>query len=439
MLGIQQRLRQRFPFLLQSAAPHSRTGRYDLLLGDCSERLNDEAALDALAAAYRVDAAPAADEGLPFAGGWFFYLAYEAAALFEPVLRLPASTDGLPRAVAVRCHSALIVDHVRGCCHAVTDLGAHALRELDQLLASAIDAPPVVDDGGWQAPPTVHEDDPQRYLDGVRRVQAYLAAGDAFQVNLSRQWRTGAGGLRADQWFARLRRSNPAPFAALAMLPEAAIISSSPERLVLIDPRADGMRVETRPIAGTRPRGATAGEDEALRRALINHVKERAEHVMLIDLERNDLGRVCQPGSIQVDELMSLESYTHVHHIVSNICGRLRPECGPAAVLRAVFPGGTITGCPKVRVMEIIAEIEGQGRGPYTGSVGYLSRCGRMDSNILIRTMVLSADQLSFRAGGGIVMDSDPVRELAEARSKAKGLLMALAGQTAPISGPRNG
>ena len=184
--------------------------------------------------------------------------------------------------------------------------------------------------------------------------------------------------------------------------------------------------METRPIAGTRPRGSSEIRDQAYSSELLSHPKERAEHVMLIDLERNDLGRVCQPGSIEVNELMVLESFAHVHHIVSNVRGRLRPGVAPGEVIRAVFPGGTITGCPKVRCMEIIAELEGSGRGAYTGSMGYLNLDGSMDLNILIRTMVVAGGRLGFRAGAGIVADSVPQRELEETRAKARGLLLAL-------------
>jgi anthranilate synthase component 1 len=185
-------------------------------------------------------------------------------------------------------------------------------------------------------------------------------------------------------------------------------------------------RASTRPIAGTRPRAANDTEDDALLRELIAHPKERAEHVMLIDLERNDLGRICEPGTVEVDEMMVLESYAHVHHIVSNVRGRLRHDVDPGDTIRAVFPGGTITGCPKVRCMEIIAELEGVPRGAYTGSFGYLNRDGSLDLNILIRTMVMQGNTLSFRAGCGIVADSEPVAELSETEAKAAGLLKAL-------------
>ena len=184
--------------------------------------------------------------------------------------------------------------------------------------------------------------------------------------------------------------------------------------------------ISTRPIAGTRPRGEDERSDQGLARELRAHPKEQAEHVMLIDLERNDLGRICEPGSVEVDEFMVLESYAHVHHIVSNVRGRLRSDISPGQVIAAVFPGGTITGCPKVRCMQIIGELEGEARGAYTGSLGYLNRDGSMDLNILIRSMEFRADSLVLRAGAGIVADSIPERELEETRAKARGVLRAL-------------
>jgi anthranilate synthase component 1 len=222
--------------------------------------------------------------------------------------------------------------------------------------------------------------------------------------------------------YRRLRAANPSPFAALLRDGGFAALSSSPERLVEIR----GSAVSTRPIAGTRPRGATPQADAALIRSLLDNEKERAEHVMLIDLERNDLGRVCVGGSVRVDEYMSVESYAHVHHIVSNVSGRLRKDVSPVQVIRALFPGGTITGCPKVRCMEIIAELEATGRGAYTGSMGYLNRDGSCDLNILIRTITARDGRFAFRTGAGIVADSNPAQELAETRAKAEGLLRAL-------------
>ncbi|HER35378.1 MAG TPA: aminodeoxychorismate synthase, component I, partial [Halothiobacillaceae bacterium] len=258
-------------------------------------------------------------------------------------------------------------------------------------------------------------------------------AGDVFQANLSHAWRFRlASGVSSAAVYDALCRRNPAPFAAWYRQPEGEIVSSSPERLLRV---ADGL-AETRPIAGTRRRDPDPERDRELIEQLQAHPKERAEHVMLIDLERNDLGRVCEPGSVRVDELMVVESYAQVHHLVSNVVGRLSAASSPLAALAACFPGGTITGCPKVRCMEILAELEQAGRGPYTGSLGYLSNHGRMDSNILIRSLFLAPDgQGEFRTGGGIVADSDPARELDETYQKARGVLDALGGETALAAG----
>jgi len=279
----------------------------------------------------------------------------------------------------------------------------------------------------WQPPLVLDEDESRRYTDGVARVLDYLVAGDTFQVNLSRSWSARfEAKLDPAALFQRLRDNNPAPFAGVFAGENWAVVSASPERLVSVR----GEVVETRPIAGTRAR--FTGDDDAARiRELVGHPKERAEHVMLIDLERNDLGRVCTPGSVEVDELMTVESYAHVHHIVSNVRGHLRADATPGAVIRAVFPGGTITGCPKVRCMQIIAELEGEGRGAYTGAMGWLNRDGDLDLNILIRSAELESDAvegdlLRFRTGAGIVADSDPQRELEETRAKARGMLRAL-------------
>jgi anthranilate synthase component 1 len=275
----------------------------------------------------------------------------------------------------------------------------------------------------------IQEEDPERYTQRVLRAQQYILAGDIYQANLSRRWSVQlAPGTTAGQVYGLLRAANPAPFAALLQFGGLTLLSSSPERLV----RIEQGRVDTRPIAGTHPRGATPAEDQQLAAQLLAHPKERAEHVMLIDLERNDLGRVCTAGSVHVDEYMGVETYAHVHHIVSNVTGQLRPGLGPVDVLRAVFPGGTITGCPKLRCMEIIAELEGEAREAYTGSMGYINLDGSADFNILIRTMMMAGGQISFRAGAGIVADSDPQRELQETRAKARVLLLALG-----VSSPR--
>ncbi len=431
-------LPRRFPFLLESAAGGP-LDRYSLLLRSAGERLTLTADhgleytgagslpgngfLDALDAWYQRERRPDDGEVLPFLGGWFLYLGYELAGEIEPRLDLPAAGDGLPIALADRCDGAVIIEHgdsPRGWLVAENKAVMAAMEdELFHIDRDSTTQLTVLDE--LSAEPAAD------FETAVRRIQEYLLAGDVFQVNLSRGWR-GRFEPRVDplRLYRSLRTANPAPFGGLMLLDELALLSSSPERLVEVR----GREVQTRPIAGTHPRGSTPEQDAALAKEMLAHPKEQAEHIMLIDLERNDLGRVCEAGSVEVDELMVLESYTHVHHIVSNIRGRLRKAVTPVDVIRAVFPGGTITGCPKVRCMEIIAELEHRGRGFYTGSMGYLDRRGRMDLNILIRSMLLAGSELSFRTGAGIVADSEPSREVAETVHKARGLLAALGGSS---------
>jgi anthranilate synthase component 1 len=258
----------------------------------------------------------------------------------------------------------------------------------------------------------------------VARIAAYVRHGDVFQVNLARRWqaRLARPPVPADL-HAALMCHNPAPFGGLADFGDCSIVSSSPERLVRV---RDGA-IDTRPIAGTRARASDPEADARQRAELLATAKERAEHIMLVDLERNDLGRVCEPGSVEVPALLELTSYAYVHHLESTVRGRLRADADPVAVLRALFPGGTITGCPKVRCTQIIRELEPSPRLAYTGSMGYLNRDGSLDLNILIRSFMLEGRRLTFWAGAGIVADSVAERELEETRAKAKGLLRALA------------
>jgi anthranilate synthase component 1 len=429
----------RYPVLLESTssglAVAGAQGRWDLLLATDGDSLQltpegvirdhagiavDGDFLSALDARWRTEQIPREEPRWPFRGGWALFLGYELAAQVEPVLRLPHAPGRLPVALALRCPAAVLRDRSSGDCVAIAEAGhAEWLERIIIDIDAARTLPPMPH---WQPPVEMDEADPARFTDGVERVLDYLAAGDVFQVNLSRDWQARFDRpLDPAALHARLRAANPAPFAGLFAGEGWAVVSSSPERLVSVR----GDVVETRPIAGTRPR--FAGDDDIARvRELIGNPKERAEHVMLIDLERNDLGRVCMAGSVEVDELMTVESYAHVHHIVSNVRGRLRSDATPGDVIRAVFPGGTITGCPKVRCMQVIAELEGQGRGAYTGAFGWLNRDGDLDLNILIRSAEVEDDRLRFRTGAGIVIDSDPQRELDETRAKARGMLRAL-------------
>jgi anthranilate synthase component 1 len=440
LLALHRLAPERYPMLLESVASGTAQGRWDLLLVADGGGLRLDAQgrtstldgqpvqgdfLAALDSDWHANRIPREEPRWPFRGGWALLLNYELAGQVEPVLALPPGDAAVPVALALRCPAAILRDRATGECVALAETGATALLDVVAADISASRNQPAMP--AWRDPDRIAEDEPQRFLEGVRRILQYLAAGDIFQVNLSRAWRARFDRpLDPAALYARLRTANPAPFAGLFAAGDWAVASSSPERLVSIR----GDVVETRPIAGTRPR--FEGDDDAERiRELVGHPKERAEHVMLIDLERNDLGRVCEPGSVQVDELMSVESYAHVHHIVSNVRGRLRRDITPGEVIRATFPGGTITGCPKVRCMQIIAELEGQARGAYTGAFGWLNRDGDLDLNILIRSAEISpcaggGTEVVFRTGAGIVADSVPERELDETRAKARGMLKAL-------------
>jgi anthranilate synthase component I len=444
---------ERYPVLLQSAAHSEQLGRYDILFAfpqaqlalrsdgslhaksltpdfhfDFKQLTNNQIgffkALDQWWQAERANAD--SSSSMPFSGGWFLFLSYETAGEVEPRLHLPKD---LKRdvAVAIRIPAAIIVRHDTQQAWVVTESKFIALepqitKDIDALSQSnhSIDLPLRL------LSSELIEEQPDVYLHSVRRALEYIAAGDIYQANLSRAWQAQlAADIQPYHVFARLRKSNPAPFAALAVLRDRAIVSSSPERLLAVH---DGL-ASTRPIAGTRPRSMDRNDDMEKKRELHAHPKERAEHVMLIDLERNDLGRVCKVGTVHVSEFMVLESYEHVHHIVSNVEGQLRGDVTPGQALAAVFPGGTITGCPKVRCMEIIGELEARPRGAYTGSLGYLNLDGSMDTNILIRTFDIFDGAIHFLAGAGIVADSVPEKELEETRAKARGLVRAFEDQ----------
>ena len=261
------------------------------------------------------------------------------------------------------------------------------------------------------------------YLDAVERVREYIFAGDIFQANLSQRFEV-ASDESPWSFYARLRERNAAPFAAFLDFPEVAVVSASPERFL----RVDAERVvETRPIKGTRPRGVGPEHDAALGQALAESAKDRAENLMIVDLMRNDLSRVCAPGSVRVSELFSLERYATVHHLVSTVVGTLASGADAIDLLRAAFPGGSITGAPKLRAMEIIAELEPSRRGVYCGSIGYWSVTGELDTSIAIRTAVFQDGRIYFSAGGGIVADSVPEQEYLETLDKARAMIDALA------------
>ncbi|MCU7938467.1 MAG: aminodeoxychorismate synthase component I [gamma proteobacterium symbiont of Bathyaustriella thionipta] len=386
---------------------------------------------------------------LPFTGGWFVFVAYELAQQIEPGLKLICEKQLLPVAYAARVKQALIYDHTLDKLFFLSESesGIDHRVAMDSVLSDVkfIQQAETVSRNSAELLSRLVEEDDMSFLSSAQTVRNYIKEGDVFQVNLSRLWKTFSQQKnhveQACSLAQKLYQANPAPFSGLASFVSnggrSSIISSSPERLL----KVSNNKLESRPIAGTRPRSQSDHEDMRLLDELHAHPKEQAEHIMLIDLIRNDLGRVCVPGSVIVDELMTNESYAHVHHIVSNVIGTLQADTTPGDVIKALFPGGTITGCPKVRCMEIISELEQHSRGAYTGSMGYINLDGSMDLNILIRTMLLedvteqkhkllsnqcNQQQLTFRAGAGLVFDSIAKKELQETRAKAKGLLKAL-------------
>ena len=405
----------RYPFLLESVN-HNDNNRYSILFAFPGENIvlnnaSDFDFLNKLESKYKLNNT---NSDLPFCGGWFVYLSYELIGQIENNLSADLHNSDLPIAYAVKIPTAIIIDHQLDKTYIVDESDDDSRINLildDIKLINPIPLNPL--EG------SLSEENQEKFISGVQSSLKYIIAGDVFQVNLSREWQYKLNNhVDSAAIYKSLKRANPAPFSALIHYQDFSIISSSPERLFSVNNDV----LQTRPIAGTHPRGK-GSDDETLKDNLISNPKEIAEHVMLLDLERNDMGRVCEYGSVFVNEVMTLETYPYVHHIVSNIKGKLKKQAGIKDIIKALFPGGTITGCPKVRCMQIISELEQMPREAYTGSVGYLSQNGRMDFNILIRSFIHKDNKLSFRAGAGIVYDSIPDRELAETRHKAEGLI----------------
>ncbi len=391
------------------------------------------AAMESILGRYK----PVANPDLPeFYGGLVGYLSYDAVRFFE---RAPLPEDpglGLPDAVFLLSDTLAIFDHVKRQllvvvnAHVEDGVDATYQRAIDKIagIAAAMERPlPAVKppsleqtaemENGW-----VSNVDRPSFEDAVRRTKEYIAAGDIFQGVISQRL-SRTTNVDPFAVYRALRMLNPSPYMFYLDLPEGIrIIGSSPETMV----RLQGRRAEVRPIAGTRRRGADRAEDQALAEELLADPKERAEHVMLVDLGRNDLGRVCRYGTVETPELMTIEQYSHVMHIVSSVQGELGSGMNAFDLLRATFPAGTVSGAPKVRAMEIIAELEKERRGPYAGAVGYFAYSGAMDTCITIRTLVMHGGAIHVQAGAGIVADSDPAREHEETLSKAKALAEAV-------------
>jgi para-aminobenzoate synthetase component I len=435
------------PALLESARPDPRLGRFSYLgadpfllltskngritLGERTFTGDPFAVLQRLLRSFPLEARP---ELPPFQGGAIGYLGYDLCHHLER-LPYPAADDmafpdlamGLYDVVLAFDHAArraflLSSGYPETTPHARMARQRARLDQFRQLLARVAEPPPEPVTGETSIQSNFTRPD---YEAVVARTVEYILAGDIFQANISQRFRAELpDGLDAIALYRRLRRRNAAPFAALLDYGETAIVSASPERFL----RLEGREVETRPIKGTRPRGATPQEDARLSAELLASEKDRAENVMIVDLLRNDLSRVCRDHTVLTPELCVLESFATVHHLVSTVTGELVADADAVDLLRATFPGGSITGAPKIRAMEIIAELEPTRRGPYCGSIGWLGFDGAMDTSITIRTYGLKGRTVTFQAGGGITADSDPAAEYEETLTKAKALIAALRG-----------
>ena len=384
---------------------------------------------------------PVHDPTLPrFSGGLVGYLSYDMVRHIEALPQKNRADAALPLMAFMLSETLVILDHFRQRGHVVVNVHLWDNDDLDQCYGRAVAR--IAQVQGWLATPCTASPLPDavggplaadepilesnisqgRYESMVEQAKAYIRAGDAFQIVLSQRQQVSAEGIDLVTLYRRLRLINPSPYMFFLRFGDLRVIGASPEVLVRLE---DGV-VDVRPIAGTRPRGETADQDHAIAEELLRDPKELAEHVMLVDLGRNDVGRVAQVGTVSVTEQMVVERYSHVMHLVSNVRGRLRPGLDAIDVVRATFPAGTLSGAPKVRAMEIIEELEPTRRGIYGGAVGYFSFTGNMDLCIAIRTLVAHQGKLSVQAGAGIVYDSIAEREHQECRHKAAALLRAL-------------
>jgi para-aminobenzoate synthetase component 1 len=429
----------RLPFLLLGGDPGGKRGRWSILGCDPFEtwtlppaapasREGDPFSMAAaMQAAYPTRSAP----GMPFCGGVVGYFGYECHRFVEQVPVRAAGRDDPPDAHLAAYASAVVVDG--GCGDGwIVATGwpeadppsrrARAEADVDRLrrLLGRAPAPP--------APAARARDDlrsslpREQYLTAVGRILAHIRAGDVYQANLTQRLERPMAVPDAPALFARMQQASPAPHAAYLDLGSWKILSTSPERFLSLR----GRRAESRPIKGTARRGSDPADDRARRRALLAGAKERAESLMIVDLVRNDLNRVCRPGSVRVSQLARVETYATLHHLVAAVEGTLREGRGVADLLRALFPPGSMTGAPKVRAMQILHDLEPVRRGPYSGGLGYLSFAGDLDLSVVIRTVMVGREAVRFHVGGGVVADSDPEAEYDESLLKARAIFTAL-------------
>lgn len=417
---------------LDSGACGGKLGRYDILVTEphttlvtqgnetlitsdagCVKSCDDPFSL--LRDALRPDESIVRDTEIPFAGGAVGYFGYDLARRIEQFPEHAVDDIGMPEMAIGLYDWAVVFDHHERTCWLVSHGCREQTRERWPQLVKRYSQPRVTPFGEFRATSDIHANmDDEDYAKAFQRIQHYLVEGDCYQVNFAQRFSVDVAG---DPWhgYLQLRQRNPAPFSAYLNTPFGQILCTSPERFL----KLEGRRVETRPIKGTRPRSRDAETDWALHNELLQSDKDRAENLMIVDLLRNDLGKSCCTGSVRVPKLFAVESYATVHHLVSVIEGELCGESDALKLLRDCFPGGSITGAPKLRAMQIIEELEPCRRGIYCGSIGYIGYDGNMDSNIVIRTALHRDGKLYYSAGGGIVRDSECEAEYQETFDKA--------------------
>lgn len=428
--------KHRYAFFLDSACGHGKLGRFSFLgcdpflvfkaKGDSislewddgkTEYLKSDpfTALEGLLKKFEIrESLP----GIPFASGAVGYFSYDLKNFIEDLPDNARDDTGIPDCILGFYDAVVAYDHSNGTC-SLTGRVRSKLKELRKILElSSSERQPR---GAITAPRLRSNFTKAAYISAVKKAKEYIRKGDIYQVNLSQRFEATLD-MSPLELYRRLRSFSPAPFAAYLGFDDVTILSSSPERFLF----KKESYIETRPIKGTRPRGEDATSDLAMERELAASAKDMAEHIMIVDLERNDLGRICEFGSVKPAESAVIEKYANVFHLVSTVSGTLKKGVSAVDCLRATFPGGSITGAPKIRSMEIIDELEGVRRSVYTGALGYIGFDGTMDMSIVIRTFVIKGKKLYFQVGGGIVADSDPEKEYEETLHKARGLMQAL-------------
>jgi len=435
---------QHLPYavFLDSCHPFSAYGRYDILTAMPFQLIKTEGAITTLfykdkkeiittdpfllikqqMANYKAVSAPVA---LPFHGGAIGLFGYDLMHYLEKVTPDTSRRQddmNLPELIVGLYDWAIVVDHLQKQSHLIhAGFSPTAIDEWQQI-QYCLASPQTTENLHFKViSPVTSNFDSLRYTAAFEQIQAHIKAGDCYQINLAQRFQTSITGS-AYALYQQLRQKNAAPFAAYLNFPEATILSLSPERFIKVEDK----HVSTKPIKGTKPRGLTPQEDKALAASLVNSLKDRAENLMIVDLLRNDLGKNCTVGSIAVPELFALESFSAVHHLVSTITGELAPPQGALDVLRGAFPGGSITGAPKIRAMQIIEQLEPHRRHAYCGAIGYIDYNGNMDTNITIRTLICQQQQVYFWAGGGIVADSVCASEYQETLDKVAKIIECL-------------